>query len=104
MAATTVLRFAATVIDEAGIKANTSAHLFIDPAQLVSAVTTAFNAWLAALDGVTGGGIVRADWTIVPPLPGGIKGAPVVGSEVQEVATFGFPEASTPYSYGNTVP
>ncbi len=104
MAATTVARFSATVIDEAGIKANTIAHLFIDPAQTVTQLDTALNAWLVALDGITGGQIVRSSASVMPALPGGIKGAPVVGSEVQEVATFDFSQAGTPYKWGSVVP
>jgi len=104
MAANTVLRFSATVQDETGLKANVNSHLFIDSAQTVAATDTAFSAWISALDAITGGQVVRGQWTISPALPGGIKSAPVAGSEVQEVATFDFTQTGVPYHYGSVVP
>lgn len=104
MAASLVARFSATVIDETGIKANTSVHLFIDPASTAAQITTALNAWISALDGVTGGQVVRSEAVILPALPGGIKSSPVSGSEVQEVATFDFSATGTPYKWASVVP
>lgn len=104
MAANTVARFSATIQDEAAIKATTVTHLFIDSASTVAAVATALNAWLTDLDAITGGQIIRSSASILPALPGGLKSAPVSGSEVQEVATFDFTQSGTPYHWGSVVP
>jgi hypothetical protein len=104
MAANTVVRFSATVQDEAGLKASVVSHLYVDSAQTVAAMVTALNTWLADLDAITGGQIIRSGIGIVPALPGGIKGSPVAGSEVQEVATFDFTQTGVPYHYGQVVP
>lgn len=104
MAASVPLRLSATVQDERGIKANVNAHVFIDPAQTVTAIDTALAAWVVALDAITGGQVIRNSASIIPALPGGIKSAPVAGSEVEEVATFDFTQSGTPYHYGNVVP
>jgi hypothetical protein len=97
-------QFSATVIDEAGIKANANAHLLIADTSTVAQLDTALNAWISALDLITGGQIIRSDASVRPALPGGIKSSPVVGSEVQEVATFDFTQTGLIYHYGNVVP
>ena len=104
MAANTVVRFSATLQDETGLKASVISHLFIDSAQTVAQVVTAMNTWAADLDAITGAQIVRLGVTITPAIPGGVKGSPAVGSEVQEVATFDFTQTGTPYHYGQVVP
>jgi len=82
MAADTPARFSATVQDEEGLTASVLAHLYIDGSSLVSAVATALNAWVKAIDGVTGGKIIRSEFAVNPALPGGIKGTADAGSEV----------------------
>jgi len=97
-------QFSATIIDEAGIKANVLAHLVISDASTVAALDTALNAWITDLDAITGGQVIRSGARVLPALPGGIKAAPVTGSEVEEVVTFDFTQTGVPYHYGNTVP
>jgi len=97
-------QFSATIIDEAGIKANVLAHLLISDASTVAALDTALNAWITDLDAITGGQVIRSAAKVIPALPGGIKSAPVAGSEVEEVVTFDFTQTGVPYHYGNTVP
>src|SRR5574340_1770247 len=79
-------------------------HSIVDAGSTVTAINTALAAWVVALDGITGGQVVRNSASVVPALPGGIKASPAAGSEVEEVATFDFTQAGTPYHYGNVVP
>lgn len=97
-------QFSATIQDEAGIKATVIAHALISDASTVAVLDTALNAWISALDGITGGRIIRSAARVLPALPGGIKSAPVAGSEVEEVVTFDFTQSGLAYHYGNTVP
>jgi hypothetical protein len=104
MAATTVVRFSATVQDDTGLKASTITHLYVDAGQTVTQVVTALNAWLAALDAITGGRIIRSSASIVPALAGGIKGTAVAGSEVQEVASFDYTQVGVATHWASIVP
>jgi hypothetical protein len=104
MAANTVAHFSATIQDETGLKANTLAHLYIDSASTVAQVVTALNAWLTDLDAISDGQIIRSGATIVPALPGGLKGAPASGSEVQETASFDFTQTGITYHWASVVP
>lgn len=104
MAASQHIHFSATIRDEAGIKASKTSQLFIDPAQTVTQMVTAINAWLLALDAITGGQIVRASIGIPLGTLPAVKGAAVAGSEVQEVAVFNFPQTGLATHYGDDVP
>lgn len=104
MAADTVAHFSATIQDETGLKANTLVHLFIDSAQTVAAAVTAMNAWIAALTGITDGKVIRNSITIVPAIGASQAGKPVSGSEVQETASFDFPQTGTAYVWASVVP
>jgi len=97
-------QFSATIIDEAGIKATAMAHLLISDASTVAQLDTALNAWVSAVDLITGGQIIRSAARVLPALPGGIKDTPVAGSEVEEVVTFDFTQTGIIYHYGNVVP
>jgi hypothetical protein len=99
-----IARFTATILDEDGVKAGASAHLSISDASTVAQLDTELSNWLTVLDGVTGGQIIRANAVVIPALPGGLKAAPIAGSEVQEAASFDFSQTGIPYHYGNVVP
>lgn len=102
MAADTVVRFTAHVQDASGLKGTMVAHLFIDGAQTVSAVKTALDSWITALDAVTECEIVGQSVQILPPLVGGLK-SPVVGSEIEETANIDYSVATVPYHWGQTI-
>lgn len=104
MAVTTPVRFSATIQDPAGIKANTQAHVFADPTQTITQINTALAAWLAALNAVTGGKIIRAGASVVGDVSSYAAGHPVAGTEIQETASFDFTQAGVSYHYGNVVP
>jgi len=66
------------------------------------------NAWNAAfveaVDNVTEAEIIATSVTLFPDLPGGIKGSPVAGSDVQEGGLITFDLTGTDYTDGVRVP
>ncbi len=103
MAASQHIHFSASLIDIGQVKATKTSQLFIDPGQSVANVVTALNAWLAALDGVTGAQIVRAGVGLSIPVTG-VKTAPVAGAENSESVTIDFNQAGLTTHYGDNIP
>ena len=104
MAATIPIHFTATVEDDATVKASTTVHLLIDPAQTVTQLLAALSSWLGALDGISGGVIVRYAIGIQPSLVLTVKTTPDPTAEVQECASLDFKQAGTQQHYGNIIP
>jgi hypothetical protein len=104
MAADTVAHFSATIQDETGLKANTLVHLFIDSTQTIAQAVTALDAWITALTAITDGKIISNRISIVPTVSVSQAGKPVSGSEVQETASFDFPQSGTAYHWASVVP
>lgn len=104
MAASQHIHFTATGEDSEGIKASTTAQLFIDPTQTIAAALTALAAWTAALNAITGMKITRQGIGLTGGTLPDATGKPVASSEVQEVAVFDFNQAALTTHYGNSVP
>lgn len=104
MAASQHIHFSATLKDENNVKASKTSQLFIDPAQTVAATITALNAWLTALDAITGAVITRSGIGISPVLPGGLKSTVTGDAENPETVTFDFNQAGLSTHYGDNIP
>lgn len=117
MAADTVAKVSASVIDAEGIKASVLSHLFIDSAQTVAQIKTAVGSWAHTVDQVSGAkmealrfelqlqDVLAAQNALFNADPGtGVKVSPAADSEVQEVGIFDFNQAGVPYRYGQGVP
>jgi hypothetical protein len=104
MAADTSITFHAGVTDIDGVRGTVLSHLFVDSASTIAETVTALDAWLAAVDAVTQAQILNTNVRILPALPGGLKGAPASGSEMEEGAVLNFTQAGIPYKYGQWVP
>lgn len=104
MAATQAVRFSATLVDELGTEAAKLSYLLADPAQTITQVFTAYDAWVAALDTLTDGQIVRGRVDLIAALPSGLKAGPVVGGRIEQTGNFGFSVAGTSHRYNDVVP
>jgi hypothetical protein len=102
MAADTVARFTAHVMDAEGLKGTIVAHLFVDSAQTIAATKTALTAYLNAVYALTDCEITEGSIQI---LPGNVAATyPVTaGAEIEETANLDFSVATVPYHWGETV-
>jgi len=102
MAADTVARFTAHVVDSEGKKGTIIAHLFIDGGQTVTAAKSALTAYLNAVYPLTDAEISEGSITI---LTGDLSGTfpATAGSELEETGNLDFSVATVPYHWGETV-
>lgn len=102
MAADTVARFTAHVIDDEGKRGTIVAHLFIDSAQTVAAAKTALTAYLNAIAPTIDAGISEGSISI---LTGDLLGTyPVtVASDLEETGNLDYSVATVPYHWGQTL-
>ena len=104
MAADTAVRFSATVEDETGVKGSVLTHAVVDSADTIATLVTAQQAWVSAVDGVSGAKVISSGMTFSPALPGGIKGAAIAGARVEQTGVLNLGNNTTPYRYGVTIP
>lgn len=95
-----------SVLDADGDKASIPVYVHYDDATATLAAIQAFMAARASqLDAVLAGQITSMGITIFPALPGGLKGAPVAGSDVERTALLTWDTASSPVrAYGMDLP
>lgn len=102
MAADTVMRFTAHVVDAEGKKGTIVAHLFVDSAQTIAASKTALAAYLAAVAPLTDCEISEGSIQILGSDTSGTY--PVTsGAEIEETANLNFTVATVPYHWGETI-
>lgn len=102
MAADTVARFTAHVVDAEGKKGTIIAHLYIDSGQTIAAAKTALTAYLADVYALTDCEISEGSIAI---LTGDVSGTyPVTaGAEIEETANLDFKVATVPFHWGETI-
>jgi hypothetical protein len=102
MAADTIARFTAHVIDDEGKKGTIVAHLYIDGTQTIAAAKTALTAYLNAVYACTDAEISEGSITV---LTGDLSGTyPVTaGSDLEETGNLNFSVATVPYHWGETI-
>lgn len=95
----------ATIVDKDGIEASAPAYAQADDTKTLAALVTEANAYWTALDAVTDGFIRKVRIELVPPLPGGLKGAAVAtGAPVEKNALLGFSASGTTKRYSLDIP
>src|ERR1039458_5840652 len=99
MAKTLQIRLEATILDELLVTAETSVYALVDPSAAFSDVISTLNTWLADLDACTDGQIIGVELEVMPALPGGLKGAPVAGSRVEQTGVLTFSATGTTHSH-----
>lgn len=83
---------------------------FDQPFKFDTTVTTFANltSWIqglgASIDTISDGQVTKLRVSILIPLPGGIKSAPVAGSDNEKTALFTMAATGTPNAYGDDVP
>lgn len=88
----------------ARVRNRQSAPVYLPQGALTLAqVNTWHDAYITALDGLTGGTILSSSIILTPTLPAGLKGTPEAGSDVQEGGLFSF-DLGNGYSEGIRVP
>jgi|ERR1035437_3288353 hypothetical protein len=104
MALTLAVRLEATIIDELGVQAETSVYALVDPTASFTTVLAQLNAWLADLDACTDGQIVGSELEVLPALPGGLKGAPVALSRVEQTGILAFTATGDIHQWAAAIP
>lgn len=89
MALTLQARMTASVIDSFNVMAEITTYCLVDPTVVLSAIVTTYTAWLANVDAVSGGKIIRATLTLYPAIIG-LKGSPVAGSVCSQTGLLAF--------------
>lgn len=102
MAADTVARFTAHVVDAEGKKGTIIAHLYVDGTQTIAAAKTALTTYLNAVYATTDCEISEGSITV---LSGDLSGTyPVTaGAEIEETANLDFSVATVPFHWGETL-
>jgi hypothetical protein len=102
MAADTVARFTAHVVDAEGKKGTIIAHLYVDSGQTIAAAKTALNTWLADVYALTDCEISEGTFTV---LSGDLSGTyPLTsGAEIEETGNLNFSVATVPFHWGETI-
>lgn len=102
MAADTVARFTAHLVDDEGKKGTIIAHLFIDGTQTIAAAKTALTAYLNDVYPLTDAEISEGSITI---LTGDLSGTfPVTsGADLEETGNLNFSVATVPFHWGETI-
>lgn len=93
-----------TILDSLGVTASAPFYLQFPDASTLAEINTAVQAILTDLDDVTDGQILRATIEIDAILPGGLKSAPVAGSEVERGGLFNWFQTGIKYKFGVLVP
>ena len=104
MAKTLEVQLFASIVDELGVEAPAVAYALVDPTASFADVLTTINTWLADIDAVTDGQIIRARLDVTPTLPGGLKTAAVAGSRVEQLGVWQYNATGTPHVEGYPVP
>jgi hypothetical protein len=90
MANTLAVRLEATILDELNVEGKAIAYALVDPTASLGAINTVLNTWLGILDAAIDGKIISSEVVVLPALPGGLKGAPVTGSRVEQTGVFNY--------------
>lgn len=104
MAFTLPVYLSARIVDGLQIEARTTAYALIDPTASWSDVLSFLTDWLTKLDACTDGQIVGGTITAVPALPGGLKGAPVDTSRVEQTGIINFSATGTTHRWAEIIP
>jgi len=104
MATVSVLHSMSILDADGNIQAAPMYSTFDDGTATLSSILAAASAEVALLEAITDGQVISHDITLKLDLPGGLKSAPVTGSNVQENGHFSFVVLGTPYSFGIDVP
>jgi len=92
------------VLDALGVIASLPIPFTQDDTVTLADLATFVNTLAPLVDGVTDAEIVGIDIVLTDPLPGGLKTAPVAGSEVERVGLFNFSQNAIKYKYGIPIP
>src|ERR1035437_3178640 len=103
MALTLPIRLEATILDELNVQAETSVYALIDPTASFTTILAQLTAWLADLDACTDGQIIGAELEVLPALPGGLKGAPVALSRVEQTGMIAFTAAGGAHNWAASI-
>lgn len=95
MSETLPIRMTATLVDASGTEADCTTYAYVDPTSDNYDLTSVFYAWLTALDAVTDAAVMRASYTIYPPMPS-LKTSPTDGSQVALTGLLTFTGPTTP--------
>ena len=104
MALTLPVRMSCWVLDELNVQARTTAYALIDPTASFDAVNAFLNDWLTALEACTDGQIISAEMTAMPPLPDGLKSAPVSGSRDEQTGVINFLATGSTHRFAEVIP
>lgn len=104
MAADTQARVQFSLQDAQGVRTSLNMPAFVDGAQTLSAVKTAWHAQALLLDAVSGAQITGGSGTVIITDLSGLKGTPAADSRVEEVGNLDFGNATTKYVYDSIIP
>lgn len=104
MALTLAIRLQAMIVDGLNTQAIATAYATIDPGATFSAISTEFQAWVAAIDAMSDGQVTAAWLSAIPALPSGIKTAATDASRVEQTGVLNFSATGTPRRWGEAIP
>jgi len=104
MALTLPIRMSCWIVDEGQVEARATAYALVDPTASLDDINAFLNSWILAIEACTDGQIISADMTALPPLPDGLKSAPVSGSKVEQTGIVNFLATGSTHRFAALIP
>lgn len=102
------VRFSASLVDELGTSASTTAYGLVPDTVTLAQISTSWASWAAALDGITGGAITGGRIDLVKGATGADKGngagKPATGARVEQTGIVNFTNAANAHRWGEAIP
>jgi hypothetical protein len=102
------VRFSASIVDELGTSASTTSYGVVPDTVTLAQLTTSYQAWQSAIDGLTDGAVTGGRFDILQVGTTTDKGAgagkPKVGSRVEQNAVINFTNAINSHRWGEAIP
>jgi hypothetical protein len=102
------VRFSASLVDELGTSASTTAYGVVPDTVTLAQILTAQGAWIDALDAVTAGAITGGRVDLVTPAKATDKGAgagkPAAGSRVEQTGVINYKNSVNNHRWGEAIP
>lgn len=92
------------VLDAEGVTATQMLYLTIPNLVTIADLGLFVGSYAPLLDAIVDGQLMNAKFTIVVPLPSGLKSAPASGSNVESTGLFNFSQTGSRYKFGVDVP